>query len=358
MSTAEIIKNNLHIDSENLLEVIKAFPSQIEQAIEIGKNCPMFTSGDKINKIIVLGMGGSAIGGDLLRSFTNGIGEEITISVNRNYTLPAYLDKSYHFIASSYSGTTEETLSAYNFAKNISKNILAITTGGELKQKALSDKFPVIEIPAGFQPRAALGYSFFPTLSVLLRCKAYSEKGIETTYSAFEELVPLLKERAVQYGTLDDSNPAVLIAGKLLGKLPVIYSADEKLDAVNLRWRGQIQENAKNAAFGNFLPEMNHNEINGWTYPAQIKETGIAVFLTDPEDNERTALRFQALRSVIEENGNEVIELTSKGEHLLTRIFDLIYLADWVSFYLAMLNKVDPTPIPLINRLKNFLAGS
>ncbi len=155
-------------------------------------------------------------------------------------------------------------------------------------------------------------------------------------------------------------NKALNLAKNLFRTIPVIYSAEERLDSINIRWRNQIQENAKNPAFGGFLPEMNHNEVNGWT----ITENGLplsavsnfsAIILRDAADNPRISLRYEFLRSILNGKVKDIIELEGEGKHLLTRMIDLVYLADWVSYYLALLNKTNPTPIPMITDLKKLL---
>ncbi|MFM7774758.1 MAG: SIS domain-containing protein, partial [Candidatus Kapaibacterium sp.] len=152
-------------------------------------------------------------------------------------------------------------------------------------------------------------------------------------------------------------NPALRLAKRLHGTVPVIYSASERLDAVNVRWRGQIQENAKNLAFGHVLPEMNHNEINGWTFPANARKDFSIVLLRDPADHARVALRFDAVKRILRKSAKEIHEVVGVGDSLLARMFSTIYLGDWVSYYLAMLNDVDPTPVPVIMTLKSALAA-
>ncbi len=345
-------------DRDDMFSVIKKFPKQVKEACEIGNKCPAFKKSPKITKIVVLGMGGSAIGGDLIRSYAAATlgADNLQILINRNYSLPAFVDKDTHVIASSYSGNTEETLTAFDEAVKRTKNIMVISSGGELTKKAEAKKLPVIQIPGGLQPRAALGYSFFPLIYMLMRSGAFENKAVKETESAIEETQSIIEVKSKEYSRLAAQNPAVNLASKLYGKIPAIYSSIDRLDTVNLRWRGQIQENAKNAVYGNYLPEMNHNEINAWSHPDSIRKSGVPVFLTDPDDNPKIAKRFEALELILKEKGYKILKPETTGKHLLTRMFELIYLADWTSYYLALLNRVNPTPIPLIDRLKEFLA--
>ena len=226
------------------------------------------------NHYAVFGLGGSAIGGDLLRSYMAGTewGRHLNISVNRTYEAPGWIDEDTNVIVSSYSGETEETLSAFDTVKKQTMRMLSITTGGTLGQKSVTAGVPVINIPPGFQPRCALAYSFFPLMVALGRHGRIDAKGVRMNTRGVNELLRELDKVRDEYASKAAKNPAVKLAKQLHGKIPVIYSANERTDAVNLRWRGQIQENAKQVAFGNLLPEMNHNEINGWAHPCQAEQ--------------------------------------------------------------------------------------
>lgn len=352
------LKTLMAYDKENMYEVLKAFPEQIKKACEIGRKAPLFRRYNNPANIMVLGMGGSAIGGDLLRSYsavTPGA-KHLNFTINRTYDLPGFTNNDYYIIASSYSGNTEETLSGFEQALKLSKNLICITTGGKLKKLAAENNIPVVGIPGGLQPRCALGYSFFPMLFLMIRSGAYEENARKESEAAIEELIPKLESKIGLYSNFTADNPAIALALAMRGKIPVIYSSSEGFDTVNIRWRGQIQENAKHAAFGALLPEMNHNEINAWSYPDCFRNSGLPVFLQDPGDNPRVKLRFEALGKILEEKGYGVISLSGEGDYLLTRIFDLLYLIDWAAYYLALFNNVDPTAIPLIDKLKNFLA--
>ncbi|HOK14585.1 MAG TPA: bifunctional phosphoglucose/phosphomannose isomerase [Candidatus Kapabacteria bacterium] len=348
-------------DSDSMFQVLLDFPKQISEAIKIIENSETFQKIDYIpTKFLILGMGGSAIGGDLLRSFCKSVkgANHLQIIVNRNYEIPAFIDESWFVIASSYSGGTEETIAAYNFAKSRTNNILAITSGGKLEELARKDGYPVINIPSGFMPRCALGYSFFTLLLLLIRMKAIENTIANTILSNIQTTKELLIEKSKIYSDVSDNNLSISIANKVKGKIPVIYSSENILDVVNLRWRGQIQENSKNLAFGNFLPEMNHNEINSWIEPSSLINQFVFILLRDKDDIPQISKRIEAIKQIFADMGNEVIELQSGADSLLERIFDLIYLGDWVSYWLALLNRQDPTPIPLISKMKEILSKS
>lgn len=343
------------IDKTNMHKILYDFSEQILHAIEIIEKT-QFQLDSKINKFIILGMGGSAIGGDLLRSYLKELDgvRHIQIIVNRNYEIPDFIDQSWCAIASSYSGGTEETISAYEQVKFKTNNIIVIASGGELEKLANNDGYPIIKIPKGFMPRCALGYSFFCLLKFFVKSGVFGETN--NIDKDIKSVVEILNEKRILYSNISENNLAYELARKIKGKIPIIYSNDRILDVVNLRWRAQIQENAKNLAFGAFLPEMNHNEINSWQYPEHLMKNFIILLLKDKNDHPQIKRRFAAIREIFNEIGIEVIELESTCDNLLARQFDLIYLGDWVSYWLAILNGIDPTPIPLISKLKEILS--
>ncbi|MBL7998465.1 MAG: bifunctional phosphoglucose/phosphomannose isomerase [Candidatus Kapabacteria bacterium] len=347
-------------DKANMFNVLLTFPEQVRHAISIGDEAAFFTNKPESNDVVVLGLGGSAIGGDLVRSYcaaTAGA-DSLNISVSRGYTLPGTVNDKTLVVASSYSGDTEETLSAYQTARKKTKNLLCISTGGKISAMAKKQGVPLITIPKGFQPRCALGYSFFPLLATVMRHPSVTAKARKNTQAALLETIDVLDKLSGLYAMPGPKNPAFQLAKKLAGTAPVIYSANERMDAVNLRWRGQIQENAKNVAFGHVLPEMNHNEINGWGYPKGVTKNFSVVLLRDVDDHPRVKIRFDALKGIIKSNVKSIYEVHGEGTSLMARMFSAIYLGDWVSFYMAMLNNVDPSPVPVIMKLKAMLADA
>ncbi len=346
------------LDTQDMFSVLYSFPEQVRQAIEIGEQAPIFRQAPVSNRIAIFGLGGSAIGGDLLRSFlaSTDWGEHLDISVHRSYTAPKWINGDTNIIVSSYSGETEETLSAFDQVRKRTMRALAITTGGTLQQKAVTWGVPVINIPPGFQPRCALAFSFFPLLVALGRSGMIDAHGVRMNSRGVNELIRELEAVRDTYASKAAKNPALVLAKKLHGTYPVIYSASERMEAVNLRWRGQIQENAKQVAFGNVLPEMNHNEINGWQFPKGKTKPFEVILLRDNDDHDRTKIRFDALQSIIKGSVGGVTTVEGSGKSLLARMFTAIYLGDWTSYHLALLNGVDPSPVPVIQKLKSTLA--
>jgi glucose/mannose-6-phosphate isomerase len=278
--------------------------------------------------------------------------------VNRGYSLPMGVDGQTAFIASSYSGNTEETIASFRAASTRTRRLLCIATGGELSRLAEADDVPVIKIPSGLQPRCAVGYSFFPILLTLALHGAISSETRASILHAIHHLPKVLDEMTETFCQADSSsNPAFALAEKLKGTIPVFYSSP-LLEAANLRWRGQIQENSKQVAFGNIVPEMNHNEINGWVMPAALMKQFSIVFLGMSQmPHSRINLRFEAMHKILTPKVQNVIEVDALGETLLEQMFYQILMADWTSYWLALLNGQDPTEIVDILALKDYMTA-
>jgi glucose/mannose-6-phosphate isomerase len=338
------------VDPSGMYQRLLAFPDQVKEAVAIGRTARLKLNTAGIRNIVLCGLGGSAIGGDLLRSYCAG---ELTVPlmVNRHYTLPAFVNSTTLVIASSYSGNTEETTTAHREALRRKARLLCITSGGRTARLATRHHSALISIPGGSPPRAALGYSFFPLLIALERLGIIKDKRREIS-----ETISLLEKQRSRFSTPDPAtNPALTLASQLQGRISVIYSSTERFDAVNTRWRGQIAENGKALSFGHVLPEMNHNELVGWkTLRPQMQDMQV-VFLRDAHDHPRVKVRMDITRQILEQYTPHITEVWSEGRSLLARIFSLVYLGDWVSLYLAVLHKEDPTPVAVIDHLKNEL---
>ena len=337
-------------DPKGMRNLILNFPMQAEEAVAIGNAAKIKIKTKNIEQIVVSGLGGSAIGGDLVRAYFADKCD-VPVTVNRHYYFPEYVGKNTLVVISSYSGNTEETTASYKDAIKRKAKIFCITSGGEVERMAKKYKHPYIKIPGGLPPRAALGYSFFTMLIALSKLGFIKDQKKE-----IKETLALLHDLSTRYGNHDSSdNTALNLAKTLHGKLPLIYSAADKFDTVNTRWRGQITENAKTLAFGHVFPELNHNEIVGWEVLKEIMKNMHVVILRDKEDFERIQLRMDVTKGIIGGLADGITEVYSEGKSLLARMFSLLYLADWLSFYLAMLNGVDPSPVKKIDFLKEEL---
>lgn len=341
------------LDAKGMYDLIYNFPQQLIEGVHLGFIADLKLPGFTPQNVILTGMGGSAIGGDLARSYL--IYElRVPFTVCRNYLLPEYVNDKTLVFVSSYSGETEETLSAFQEAKKRKAKIIAITSGGTLLQECNKDGFPFILIPKGFPPRAALGYSFVPILVTLSRLGLVQDRTEE-----LEKTSEFLEEQRKEYssGKRKSQNPAKSLAAKLYGKLPIIYSSTDYFDAVAYRWKGQFGENSKSLAYNNFFSEFNHNELVGWKVLDHIRDRLVVIILKDKGDHPRIKLRMQIVKNIILKKKVKVIEIESQGETLLSRIFSLIQVGDFASFYLAILNQVDPTPVEVIDYLKKELAS-
>ncbi|MCE1165581.1 MAG: bifunctional phosphoglucose/phosphomannose isomerase [Bacteroidetes bacterium] len=337
-------------DKQDMFSVLFDFPVQICDAVDIAGSVKLKGNYKGIKNIIINGLGGSAIGGDILRSFTAGE-IKIPVTVNRNYTLPSYAGKDTLAVLSSYSGNTEETVTAFKHALDKGCRVVCVTSGGTVEKMAHKYKTDIVKIPGGLQPRCALGYSFFSLLILFTKLGLIKDKSDE-----INDVIISLEQSLSEYiNPSFEDNEALRIAAALKGKLPVVYSSADVLDAVNLRWRGQISENAKILAYGNLYPEMNHNELVGWKLNEDLLKKTAVIFLRDRDDNERIKLRMNITEKVYRKHSGIVMDLSSDCRTRLGRIFDLIFLGDWVSYYLSVLNEVNPTPVEAISKLKKEL---
>jgi len=343
--------NFQQIDKSNMLQLLTAFPQQFREARQIGEVFNLKINRNDVKNILFAGMGGSAISGDLIISCLNRQ-LNIPVLVNRNYTLPNFVDQSSLVIASSYSGNTEEAISCYEDAKAKGAQIICISSGGELTQMAKHDSIPLITIPGGAPPRTALGYLSIPLLILLTRA------GFATIGSRdLDETEKLLEQKSAQYSPKIPGNIALSLTERLKNKIPILYSTADFLYVVGTRWKGQFSENAKVLTFCNVFPELNHNEIVGWERLSQLLSNFQIIYLRDHEDYNRNQRRMNITQGILEQVTSPIIELFTEGNSRLARLFSLIYLGDWVSFYLAIINAIDPTPIDKIQILKDQLSS-
>ncbi len=338
-------------DPENMLDQLKRFPEQCVEAVEIVEQFKLDGRAEReIRNIVIAGMGGSGIGGDLVKAvLANHC--PIPIAVHRNYSPPAFVTPQTLFIAVSFSGNTEETLMSVETAHKSGAEVIAITSGGKLAEFAAQHRIPCLTIPARGQPRTALGYLFLPILAILARlgfAPRLDFKG--DTREAIYLLSRLVRDFQPE---VEDSLPKQL-ARQMHEKLPIIY-APQELGPVAIRWTGQINENAKSLAYYNLLPEMNHNEIEGWKFPSDLTQHYFVVMLRDRSAHRQTQRRMDITAELIERHAAGIAQVHSQGESLLARLFTLIAIGDWTSFYLAVSYAQDPTPVIRIQEFKRRL---
>jgi len=329
---------------------LESFPAQVEEAIGKALRLSLSVPPGRAN-VIVTGMGGSAIGGDIIAAAL-ARSMSMPFIINRDYHLPGFVDSSSLVFACSYSGNTEETLSAYQEARSAGAGVVCISSGGSLAELAKADGYPWIQIPGGMPPRAALGHSSMALLGALQALGLVPDMT-----ESMEETADLLSKLVFKYGpeSAESENEAKQIARSLNGKVIAIYASNEILGPVAVRWRGQFEENAKNLAFHHTLPEMNHNELVGWELPAPVLGRIGVVLLRDREDHPQVQRRFELTKELIRKRAGVVRETWTEGRSVLARIFSMVYLGDFASIYLAYLNSVDPTPVAVIETLKKEL---
>ncbi len=321
--------------------LVEGFTKQLQEALDIA-NSAVLTQKHNIQNIIVTGLGGSGIGGSILSEL---IQSEcpVPIIINKDYFLPEFVNSNTLVIISSYSGNTEETLSAMKQAITKNAQIVCVTSGGEVQAIAKKHNFDTIIIPGGNPPRSCIGYSLVQLFKIV------QFNGLVKT--------DLLKQVQSSINLLDKEKESIKseashIANKLLHKIPIIYSLGS-CEGTAVRFRQQINENSKMLCWHHTLPEMNHNELVGWT--EKNDNLAVVTFRTS-FDYERTIKRYELCKDLFTKYSNSVTDITAKGASKTEQFFYLINIGDWISCYLADLKNIDPIEVNVITHLKNELA--
>ncbi len=340
------------LDPDDMRGAIRAFPDHLATGWDRGEAAESFgLDAARLDGVVVCGMGGSAIGGDLVRGWVEA-SSPLPFMVNRGYALPGWVGAETLVIVSTYSGGTEETLSAFADARARGARCLVVTSGGQALQQAEADGLDHVVIPGGLQPRAALGYS----LGVVLRI-ARALGLAELPDSVVADALDAARDRAAAHDQDADGNPARDLSADWVGALPVVYTGTGLLEAVGMRWRTQIHENAKHPAVGNVLPELDHNEIMGFeAAPDALAQAMQVVALRDADDHPQVAKRFEATSELLHSAVGGWTEIAVADSSRLDRMLSLVQLGDAASFWLAMRKGVDPTPVETIQQLKKTLA--
>jgi len=337
--------------SNPMLELALGLPEQLAEAavrardVELG---PLEAAGRRkpsFAGIVIAGMGGSAIGADLLRGLL--ADASVTpVFPCRDYRVPAVANERSLLVAISYSGDTEETIAAYRAARRRRCPAVVITSGGCLARMAHRARVPVVPVPGGLPPRAALGHLLASLLVTVERV------GLSPSWrAALDEAVALLVARRGAW-----LRQATTLARNVAGNLPVVYSTARLLDAVADRWRCQLNENAKTLCHTNVLPEHNHNEIVGMGVPAYLARRSVLIGLFDPTTHPRTALRFRYALDITRGSYRRAFELHAEGRSALARVLSLVMIGDLLSVRLARERGVDPMPVERVAELKRRMA--
>jgi len=336
---------------EKMMGYLYNLPQQFEQSLKMEFDFVNRYQKDYKN-ILVSGMGGSAIGGDILKTYSMK-NASLPVIVNRDYDVPGFVDENTLFFAVSYSGNTEETLSSFKQARVKGASIICITSGGKLADIAAEDGCGVIKIPGGFVPRAATGFLFAPMALVLDKMGIL--EGVEEEIQETVKVLEKLREN-LNPDINVPTNQAKTIARELKNCIPVIWGAAGTSETAAMRWKGQMNENAKSPAYFNVFPELNHNEIVGFEVPQEMLPGLVYIILRDKNDNDRINKRMEITKNIIKDKVKNVIEVNSQGESFLARFYSLTYVGDYASVYLALEYGINPTPVKTIDFLKAELA--
>ncbi len=344
MKIADYVKK---YDLQNQFKVLKDSYKQIDYAWNNEFNIGDLKS-KKFRNVIVSGLGGSAISADLIKNFLK---DELKIpfSVNRNYILPTYADKNTLLIISSYSGNTEEAIAVFNKGVKNKCSTVCISSGGKIEEIASRERNPLIRLKKGFQPRYALGLSFFSLLKLLSAIKIVPKQD-----EVVKKIKNLWRRKGEKYS--EEGNIAHNYAEQLIGFIPLIYSAADYTSAAGYRLKCQLNENSKMHAFHNVIPELNHNEIIGWESYAEYQLNAKLINILDRSYIPQIKRRFEITSELASKKGFEYLNIESNEAEFKVRLMDLIYLFDWITYYAAVLRGYDPSEIDYIHILKERLA--
>lgn len=335
-------------DPSDMLGAVLSLADQVTAGYETGRATADLPDGDGVSSVVMCGMGGSAVGGDVVRAmYADRLG--VPVEVVRSPVLPAFAETHTLVVCTSYSGNTAETLTAFDEAIDRGCRVVAVTSGGEMAMRAEDAQVPVVPVPGGLQPRAALGHLALGQLGALEAMELVPSLAGEVA-----EAVQVLDEMFVELGPGASGNVALTLAESLEGRIPVIWGADGPAAAAAMRWKTQLNENSKVPAWWSAMSELDHNEIAAWLGGSAGDYSIVA--LRDREEPPGIPPRFPLSAQIARDAGAEVTEVASRGRSDLARFLSLAAYGDLVSVYLAFVRGVDPTPVDVIMRLKRELA--
>ncbi len=339
------------IDSDDMYKFLMNMPESCAEMLDVAKKFQLSHGIEEFRNILICGMGGSGIGGNLVRDLLYDK-IPIPIIINRSYNIPAFVNKKTFMIVISYSGNTEETLSA--FAEGIKREckIVGLSSNGKLIEYCKKLGIEYIKVPTEIQPRAAIPYLFIAILMILQKSKIISDFSQD-----LEETITILKNLRNELFIKSplNNNLAKQIAIGIMGSIPMIY-ATSGYGSLARRMKCQINENSKNPAHWDEFPELNHNEVVGWEVTSNITQISCAILLRTQDENEVINNRIEITKNIIlKDKVKEVFEIWSRGKSKLAKMFSLLFIGDFVSYYLAILKGVNPTPVKSISELKKKL---
>lgn len=330
------------LDRHNLRKIILDFPSQFRKGVEIGRASSLSNPLFPISNIIISGMGGSALPGDILNLFNKHLSlVGIPIYIHRNYGLPAEADKNSLVICISYSGNTEETVSTFKEARQQNLTLTCISSGGEIEKLSKEYQVPLARIEKdNIQPRYALGYQFGAVMGILYNCRLIKNEFLENLMNL---------ESTIKPASLEEEGRG--IAEKIQDKIPLIYASFQNLELARII-KIKFNENSKTPAFYNFFPELNHNEMVGFTNKA---DNFFALLIKDENDFSRNLKRIELTSKILRKYGSESEIVDMKGDNAIEKLLNTLLLGDWASYYLALLHNIDPTPVDMVEEFKKEL---
>ncbi len=339
-------------DPQGMLDAVLGMPNDCRAAYDSARETQGLPSAEGVTSVTFCGMGGSAVSGDVVRSvFIERLG--LPVEVNRSPVLPEHCGSQTLVVSSSYSGNTAETLASFRAANERGCRVLVVTSGGTIADEAAGLGVAIVRVPDGYQPRAALGHLGFASLGALEAMGILPPLEADVD-EAIAEVGNVITAMGPDVPSAD--NAAKTLASKIGDRSPVIWGADGIGSVAAARWKTQMNENGKLPAFWSSMSELDHNEVVGWTAP--FGERFFVVGLRHDGEDPQLPPRFPLSFDIVRAAGGEVEEVHARGASALARLMSLIIVGDLTSVYLAIGRGVDPTPVPVIERLKAALAGS
>jgi len=339
-------------DRSGFKKVLVDFHKQIKDSWDLYEKSKIKIDNKPIQNILYVGMGGSAIAGNLMCDvFFDSL--KVPIEVVQSYFIPGFCDASTLVILSSYSGESEETLHAAELVAETDAQVVVTTSGGRMEELAKKKKWNLIKLPEGYPASQALGYLFFPIYHLFGQLEMMSDYK-----KILKDLALFARETANRndISARPTHNLANELAQAIHNKLPVIYSTAPYLKTVSQRWQNRFTENSKSLAFSNVIPEMNHNEIVGWEVELPAIRDFIVIFIENEDLHPRMKKRIELTKALIKRRGVEVVDIYASGKTTMEKVFSLVILGDWVSYYLGLSYGKDPLEVDNIDYLKQEMA--
>ena len=343
------------LDSEDVLGAVERFADQCREGWEIGRTATGLPDADGVDSIVVLGMGGSGVSGDVVQSVVEPR-LPVPFRVIKSYgPLPEWVGRNTLVFAVSYSGSTEETVATLEEAHDRGSRAVALSSGGPLAEMARRYGLAHIQIPPGLQPRASLGYLTLPILGALIQVGL-----VPDLQDDLDEAVSVLGDLAERCHRKRSKaeNPAKDLAARIVGRIPVIYGGCGLAETAAYRFKCDLNEYGKTPAFWNVIPELDHNEVVGWNQLSEVtRGSMVLILLRSTDEHERIGHRFEITRALIESQFAEVIEVPAEGRSTLARLLSLVLVTQLASIYVGLLYGVDPGPVEVIQKLKTELSN-